>query len=127
MLVSIGLGLVYSAKTHNFAELSSRLDHGELLDLNSITKPEQLLPFLQIFPERTEREAVAAKTFEFLAAHRPIRNVGALARLRVSKTEIESHPEWTVLQKQLQEQLARQQAKPQPRGIAHPAAAARES
>ena len=116
LVVSIGLGLVYSAKTHNFGEHSSRLDHGELLDLNSVTKPEQLLPFLQIFPGEPEREAVAAKTSEFLAAHRPIRNIGALARLRVSKTEIESHPEWTVLQKQLQEQLARQQAKPQHRG-----------
>jgi cell division protein FtsW (lipid II flippase) len=113
LLVSIGLALVYSAKTHNFADQSSRLDHGELLDLNSVTKPEQLLPFLQIFPSEPEREAVANKTFEFLTAHRPIRNVGALARLRASKTEIESHPEWTVLGKQLQEQLARQQAKPQ--------------
>jgi cell division protein FtsW (lipid II flippase) len=113
LIVSIGLGLVYSAKTHNFADQSSRLDRGELLDLNSVTKPEQILPFLQIFPGDLEREAVSTKTFEFLAAHRPIRNVGALARLRVSKTEIESHPEWTILGKQLQEQLARQQAKPQ--------------
>ncbi len=112
LIVSIGLALVYTAKTHNFAELSFRLDRGELLDLNSVTKPEQLLPFLQIFPSEPEREAVANKISDFIAAHRPIRNVGALARLRVSKTEVESHPEWTVLGKQLQEQLARQQGKP---------------
>ena len=104
--------LVYSAKTHNFGNLASRLDRGELLDLNSVSKPEQLLPFLQIFPSETERQAAANKIFEFLAAHRPIRNVGALARLRVSKTEIENQPEWSVLRKQLQEQLARQQGKP---------------
>jgi hypothetical protein len=65
LLVSIGLALVYSAKTQNFAELSSRLNRGELLDLNSVTKPEQLLPFLQIFPGEAEREAVANKTFDF--------------------------------------------------------------
>ncbi len=112
LLVSIGLALVYSAKTHNFGDLGSRLDRGELLDLNSVSKPEQLLPFLQIFPSETERQAAANKTFEFLTAHRPIRNVGALSRLRVSKTEIESQPEWSVLGKQLQEQLARQQGKP---------------
>ena len=82
LLVSIGLALVYSAKTHNFGDLASRLDRGELLDLNSVSKPEQLLPFLQIFPSETERQAAANKTFEFLTAHRPIRNVGALARLR---------------------------------------------
>jgi cell division protein FtsW (lipid II flippase)/cell division protein FtsI/penicillin-binding protein 2 len=112
LLVSIGLALVYSAKTHNFPDLGSRLDRGELLDLNSVSKPEQLLPFLQIFPSETERQAAANKTFEFLTAHRPIRNVGALSRLRVSKTEIESQPEWSVLGKQLQEQLRRQQGKP---------------
>jgi cell division protein FtsW (lipid II flippase) len=112
LLVSIGLALVYSAKTHNFAELSARLGRGELLDLNTVTKPDQLLPFLKIFPNDSEREAAANKIFDFLTVHRPVRNVGALARVRASKSEIEEHPEWTVLTKQLQEQVARQQAKP---------------
>jgi hypothetical protein len=83
LLVSVGLALVYSAKTHNFAELDARLARGELLDLNAVTKPEQLLPFLQIFPNETERAAVATRIFEFLNVHRPIKNVGALARVRV--------------------------------------------
>jgi cell division protein FtsW (lipid II flippase)/cell division protein FtsI/penicillin-binding protein 2 len=112
ILVAIGLALVYSAKTQNFPDLSARLDRGELLDLNRVTKPEQLDPFLQIFPSEVERGAVARKTFDYLAAHRPIRNAGALARLRVSKTEIESQPEWSVLHAQLQQQIALQQAKP---------------
>ena len=105
VLVSAGLSLVYSAKTQNFPDLSARLDRGELLDLNRVTRPDQLAPFLQIFPGDAERKAVAAKIFDFLAAHRPLRNVGALARLRVSQTEIESQPEWTVLHAQLQEQM----------------------
>ncbi len=112
LFVATGLALVYSAKTQNFAELSSRLDRGELLDLNRVTKPEELLPFLQIFPGGAEREEVAKRTFAFLEAHRPIRNAGALARLRVNKTEIESQPEWNVLRGQLQEELRRQQVKP---------------
>ena len=78
ILVAIGLALVYSAKTQNFPDLSARLDRGELLDLNRVTKPEQLDPFLQIFPSEVERGAVARKTFDYLAAHRPIRNAGAL-------------------------------------------------
>ncbi len=111
-LVSLGLALVYSAKTHNFADLSSRLDRGELLDLNRVTRPDQLSPFLQIFPSQAERDLVTKQTFDFLAAHRPIHNVGALARLRVSRTEIQSQPEWSVLRLQLQEQLAHPPAKP---------------
>lgn len=112
LVVSIGLALVYFAKTQNFAEFSARLDRGELLDLNRVSKPAQLLPFLQIFPGEAERQAVATRTFDFLAAHRPIRNVGALARLRLSRTDIESQPEWTVLAGQLKEQLAHPPAKP---------------
>jgi len=112
VLVSAGLALVYSAKTQNFPDLSARLDRGELLDLNRVTRPDQLAPFLQVFPGDAERQAVAARTFDFLAAHRPLRNDGALARLRVSQSEVESQPEWTVLNGQLREQIARQQAKP---------------
>ncbi len=33
-----------------FPELSAALARGELLDLNQVSKPEQLLPFLQVFP-----------------------------------------------------------------------------
>ena len=112
LVVSAGLALVYSARTQNFAELSARLDRGELIDLNLVTTPEQLLPLLQIFPDPVERAMAARKTYEFLAARRPIQNAGALARLRVSQTEIENHPEWLVLNGQLRQQLARPLVKP---------------
>ena len=126
LAVLIGLALVYSAKAHSFAELSSRLDRGELLDLNRVTKPEQLQPFLQIFPGEAEREMVRNKTFDFLAIHRPIRNVGALAGLRVSKTEIESQPEWSILRGTTQRAACAPTGETASRRIAHPAAAACE-
>jgi cell division protein FtsI/penicillin-binding protein 2/cell division protein FtsW (lipid II flippase) len=98
LFVGAGLFLVYAAKTQNFDELSQSLTRGELLDLNRVSKPDELLPFLQVFPSESEREFVAKKTFEYLRAHRPLPNVGSLARLRATPSEIEGHPDWTVLQ-----------------------------
>ena len=81
-LVAAGLLLVYSAKTQNFAEAAHDLAQGSLLDLSGVTGPEQLLPFLLVIKDESERQAVADKTFQYLAAHRPLPNVGALARVR---------------------------------------------
>jgi hypothetical protein len=82
VIVGVGLLLVYSAKTREFPALSEALARGELLDLNQVSKPEQLLPFFEVFADEDEREAVASKVFDYLASHRPLPNVGALARLR---------------------------------------------
>jgi cell division protein FtsW (lipid II flippase)/cell division protein FtsI/penicillin-binding protein 2 len=82
VIVGVGLLLVYSAKTREFPALSGALARGELLDLNRVSKPEQLLPFLQVFPDDGERQMVANKVFDYLETHRPLPNVGALARLR---------------------------------------------
>jgi cell division protein FtsW (lipid II flippase)/cell division protein FtsI/penicillin-binding protein 2 len=82
LAVCAGLLLVYSAKTRSFKELAGALDRGELLDLNRVSQPKDLLPYLQVFSDDAERQPVATKTFEYLAAHRPLPNVGALARLR---------------------------------------------
>ena len=82
VLVAIGLLMVFSAKTQNFPELSGALVRGELIDLNRVSKPEQLLPFLQVFQDEAERASVADKIFAYLPAHQPLPNVGALARLR---------------------------------------------
>ena len=76
--------MVYSAKTQGLSRDVGGLARGELLDLNQVSKPEQLLPFLQVFPDETQRESVANKMFDYLASHRPLPNVGALARLRCS-------------------------------------------
>jgi cell division protein FtsW (lipid II flippase)/cell division protein FtsI/penicillin-binding protein 2 len=82
LLVAAGLLMVYSAKTQSFAESSAALAHGELIDLNEVIKPEQLLPFLKVFQDDAQREQVAGKMFDYVSTHRPLANVGALARLR---------------------------------------------
>ncbi len=82
LLVAAGLLMVYSAKTQGFPESVAALGRGDLLDLNQVSKPEQLLPFLQVFQDETQRETVANKMFDYLSSHRPLPNVGALARLR---------------------------------------------
>ena len=60
-IVSAGLLLVYSAKTQDLPRLSTALARGELLDLNRVSQPEQLLPFLQVFPSEPEREQAAGE------------------------------------------------------------------
>jgi cell division protein FtsI/penicillin-binding protein 2/cell division protein FtsW (lipid II flippase) len=82
LMVGSGLLLVYSAKTQNFPALSASLTHGEVLDLNRVTDSQQLLPFLQVFQDAGQREQIADKMFNYLSAHQPLPNVGALARLR---------------------------------------------
>jgi cell division protein FtsW (lipid II flippase)/cell division protein FtsI/penicillin-binding protein 2 len=84
LAVSAGLWTAYTAKTREFPEQSRALAHGELLDLNQVSLPEQLLPFLQVFQDETQRESVANKVFDYLQSHRPLPNVGALARLRAA-------------------------------------------
>ncbi len=82
LLVSAGLVLVYSAKTAAFAELSSSLDRGDLLDLNQVTKPDDLLPFLLVFSDGTERQAVAQRTLRVsktTSAGSERRRTGAIA------------------------------------------------
>ena len=110
VLVCAGLAAVLFAKTLNFADSSARLSQGELLNLNAVTKPDELLPALQIFPDAVERQLVAERIAKYIQSHRPLPNVGALARLRVSQKEIETRPEWHTLRDQLQQQMARSQA-----------------
>ncbi|HKW97323.1 MAG TPA: FtsW/RodA/SpoVE family cell cycle protein [Bryobacteraceae bacterium] len=112
VLVSAGLAFVLLAKTSNFSELQAKLDHNELLNLNTVTQPEELLPFLEIFPDAGERELAAGKIAAYVQSHKPLPNVGALARLRVSRSEIESDPRWQTLHELLRRQIANQQGKP---------------
>jgi cell division protein FtsW (lipid II flippase)/cell division protein FtsI/penicillin-binding protein 2 len=83
LLVGVSLLMVGLAKTQNFGELQAMLDRGELLDLNAVTDAEQLLPFLQIYTNEDERTQVAETVWSYLQKHKPLPNVGALARLRL--------------------------------------------
>ena len=110
LMAAGALTLVYLAKTQNFTAPSNGLRQDQILDLNKVESKDQLLPFLSIFPDGPERAAIADRTFDFLRSRQPMSNVGALARLRVSQSEIEQHPEWPVLNGELRQQLVQQQA-----------------
>ncbi|HVP47044.1 MAG TPA: FtsW/RodA/SpoVE family cell cycle protein [Bryobacteraceae bacterium] len=111
VMVSAGLVLVFLAKTSNFHELSARLERKELLDLNAVRAPEELLPFLQVFSDPVERQLAAEKVAAYLEKQRPLPNVGALARLRLNRQEIESEPGWHTLRDRLQRQVTNQQSR----------------
>jgi cell division protein FtsW (lipid II flippase)/cell division protein FtsI/penicillin-binding protein 2 len=93
LLVAAGLVLVFMAKTQDFPDLRTRLGHGELVNLNQVTGPEQLAPALQVFTETHERQLAAERTWNYLERHRPAANVGSLARLRVSKDDLADFPD----------------------------------
>jgi cell division protein FtsI/penicillin-binding protein 2/cell division protein FtsW (lipid II flippase) len=98
LFVAGGLASVYAAK-------SIEMEGAErLLNLNTVASADQLLPLLEPFPNRAERELVAQKTFDYLESVRPVHNVGALAGLRVTVDEIESDPRWDAVRKRLRAQ-----------------------
>lgn len=85
LLVACGLGLVLLAKTEDFPEARIRLAGGELLNLNAISSPDQLLPPLEVVDDSAKRQAVAERFAAFLKEHRPVANVGSLAHLRLAR------------------------------------------
>jgi cell division protein FtsI/penicillin-binding protein 2/cell division protein FtsW (lipid II flippase) len=76
LLVGAGLAMVYAAKSQGFPAAA------QLIDVNRVTSPDQLLPVLEAVPDRTQRNAAARTMFEFLEHARPIPNIGALSALR---------------------------------------------
>jgi cell division protein FtsI/penicillin-binding protein 2/cell division protein FtsW (lipid II flippase) len=67
--------MVYAGKTQSLAA-----DHP--VNLNAVVSPDELLPLLESFPDRTERQSVADAMFALIERKRPLPNVGALAPLR---------------------------------------------
>jgi len=100
LLVAGGLAYVYAAKTQNFPDVSERLRHGDLLNLNAVSNSDQLLPFLDIVQDKTEREADSEKLFAFLRTAHPLHNVGTLSRLREQRKPLlpvsKLKPGWVV-------------------------------
>jgi cell division protein FtsI/penicillin-binding protein 2/cell division protein FtsW (lipid II flippase) len=78
ILVAGGLVLAYAGKSQAF-------ESGTPVNLNGVTSSDELLPILEVFPDRAERQAVADGMFDFLQRKRPLPNVGALAPLRKSQ------------------------------------------
>ncbi|HMC59844.1 MAG TPA: FtsW/RodA/SpoVE family cell cycle protein, partial [Candidatus Solibacter sp.] len=92
LLVGAGLAMVYTAKMQRVPSRDLSLDRQGAVNLNTVTSPKELLPLLESFADRTERAQVAETTFEFLERHRPLRNVGALAGLRISTARLNRFP-----------------------------------
>jgi cell division protein FtsW (lipid II flippase) len=91
LAVLCGLILVYLAVTRPLADVEKGLASGEILNLNEVRQPEQLVPLLGFLDEPAERSFVARQIAEFLQRHE-VQNVGELARLRVAVAEVEKSP-----------------------------------
>jgi cell division protein FtsI/penicillin-binding protein 2/cell division protein FtsW (lipid II flippase) len=78
LFIAGGLLMAYAAKSQSFTATN-------LLNVNTIGSPDDLLPLLESFPDPAARQAVAEGTFEFLQRKRPLPNIGALAPLRRSQ------------------------------------------
>src|SRR5205085_1213997 len=72
LIILAGLLMTGFAKTVNFPEQEARLARGELLNLNTVDDPEQLLPFLIVFPNLEERRSAAEKIWTALERSKPL-------------------------------------------------------
>src|SRR6476659_5876424 len=61
IVVGTGLWLVYQAKTQNYADVEAKLAHNELLNLNTVTSSEELLPFLRFEAGEAQRKELAGR------------------------------------------------------------------
>jgi len=85
ILIASGLYLVYRAKSQDFGEIEKGLAAKQLLNLNDLASREDLLPFLNFVSDPGERQFVARRIYD---ATGNLPNVGALARLRVTESEV---------------------------------------
>lgn len=90
LAVLLGLFLVYQAVSRPFEEVSAQLSRGEVVDLNAVTRSEQLAPLLDFVEERSERSFVAERILRHLSQPDvgKVPNVGELGRIRVPAAEI---------------------------------------
>jgi len=87
LVLVLGFFFVYRAKTRSFAEIETGIANKQLLNLNDLTAREDLLPYLAIFTEPAERQFVARRIYDAAGS---LPNVGAIARLRVSESEVDA-------------------------------------
>ncbi|MBV9225194.1 MAG: FtsW/RodA/SpoVE family cell cycle protein, partial [Acidobacteriaceae bacterium] len=83
VLVAAGLYLVFSAKTRNLGEVQKAT-----LNLNELTGPQQLVPLLGIIPSSAEQYFIANRIYNLKRRGEQFSNVGAIAKLRVTETEL---------------------------------------
>ncbi len=87
VIVAFGLALAYLAKTNGFPELQAKLDGGQIVNVNGLTRPVELLPYLGDIPSGSERLFVANQIVSAIRTGK-LPNVGALAKIRVTEKQI---------------------------------------
>jgi cell division protein FtsW (lipid II flippase) len=83
--IAAGLYLVFDAKSQAFGGVETGLASKQILNLNTLSAREDLLPVLTMFPDPAERQFVARKIY-YVSGNLP--NVGAIARIRVTPDEL---------------------------------------
>jgi cell division protein FtsW (lipid II flippase) len=87
LVLLFGLILVYLAVVKPLDDLPKRLAAGDVVDLNDLRQPEQLLPFLAFLDEPAER-AFVAQEIAGSVQRRKAANIGELALLRVPVSRV---------------------------------------
>ncbi|HTU43472.1 MAG TPA: FtsW/RodA/SpoVE family cell cycle protein [Bryobacteraceae bacterium] len=83
IVVATGLYLVYAAKTHNLAQ-----EQAATLNLNELTGPQQLIPYLSAIAAPSDQEFIADRIYDLKRRGETFNNVGAIARLRVTPADL---------------------------------------
>src|SRR5260221_7932762 len=86
-IVAFGLTLAYLAKSAAFPDLQAKIDGGQIVNVNGVTRPAELLPFLGDIPSGSERLFIANQIVSATRAQK-LPNVGALGKIRVTENQI---------------------------------------
>jgi cell division protein FtsW (lipid II flippase) len=99
-VVLFGLALAYLAAARSVADDDARIAAGEVVNLNAVRRPEDLVRVLGEMGDRPERAFIAQKIWERISRGR-VDNVGELGRLRVAAAEIRDDSRLTGLNARL--------------------------
>ncbi len=112
--VASGLWLVYLAKTHDIAQ-----EQNATLNLNELAGPQQLVPYLRMIGAPSDQDFVANLIYNLKRHGDEFNNAGAIARLRVTETEIARTRGLVSLPKRMAEARQRRDEREEAR-LAHP-------
>jgi cell division protein FtsW (lipid II flippase) len=99
-VILLGLWLTHWAKVQQGAEPPA----GQLVELRRLTRPEDLLPLLTMFPDPFERRAVARELYRrAIAAEPELEHVGGLAHVSLPAAEIASDRRYVQLRARLEQ------------------------
>jgi cell division protein FtsW (lipid II flippase) len=108
LIIVAALLMVWLAKSGELQESAARLAQREVLDLNRIASPTQLLPYLADLPDAADRLYVAQRIYGAVHSHQA-ENVGTIARLRVKQSDLRSRPELKALSERIHAAIERRQ------------------